>query len=93
LALATSERRNQLEDFVLRSIPRKFAGRILPVSEAIAGRWGSLTAHGKQIGRPLATADGLIAATGLEHQLTLVTRNVGDFIHLPNLQIFNPWEL
>jgi len=34
--------------------------------------------------------DGLIAATALEHDLTLVTRNVKDFANL-GVTILNPW--
>jgi predicted nucleic acid-binding protein len=40
---------------------------------------------------PLNAADGLIAATALEHNLTIVTRNVKDFDGLA-VAIFNPWE-
>jgi predicted nucleic acid-binding protein len=36
-------------------------------------------------------ADGLIAATALEHGLTLVTRNTKDF-ELLGLTILNPWD-
>jgi toxin FitB len=36
-------------------------------------------------------ADGLIAATALEHGLTLVTRNVKDF-YLLGVPILNPWD-
>ena len=42
-------------------------------------------------GRPLNVPDGQIAATALEHGLTLVTRNVKDFDDL-GLVIINPWE-
>jgi len=35
--------------------------------------------------------DGQIAATALEHDLTLVTRNVKDFADL-GVTIFNPWD-
>jgi len=41
-------------------------------------------------GRPLPAIDSLLAATALEHDLVLVTRNVKDFSGLP-VQIFNPW--
>jgi predicted nucleic acid-binding protein len=35
--------------------------------------------------------DGVIAATALEHGLTLVTRNVRDFAGL-GVVLLNPWE-
>lgn len=47
---------------------------ILPVTEEIAERWGRLMAN-----RTLPVIDGLLAATALEHNLTIVTRNTGDF--------------
>jgi predicted nucleic acid-binding protein len=41
-------------------------------------------------GRHLKVADGLIAATALDHDLTIVTRNAKDFTGL-GVAIFNPW--
>jgi toxin FitB len=49
--------------------------RILPVTTAIARRWGRLSA---QIGHD--GADLLIAATALEHKLTVATRNARHFL-------------
>jgi predicted nucleic acid-binding protein len=43
------------------------------------------------MGRPLQVPDGQIAATALEHGLTLVTRNVKDFTQL-GLTLIDPWE-
>jgi predicted nucleic acid-binding protein len=42
-------------------------------------------------GQPINAPDGLIAATALEHNLTVVTRNVNDFAGL-GAEILNPWE-
>ena len=51
------------------------AGRILPVDVAVVRRWGRLCAR---LGRK--DTDLIIAATALEHGLTLVTRNVRHFL-------------
>jgi predicted nucleic acid-binding protein len=42
-------------------------------------------------GTPLNTADGMIAATALEHDFTIVTRNVKDFAGL-DVVLLNPWD-
>ena len=65
-----------------------FTGRILSIDGAVADRWGRLVAAA---GRPLPAIDSLLAATALEHDLVLVTRNVKDFSGLP-VQVFNPWS-
>ena len=64
---------------------------MLPVTEPIAERWGVLAGQCKIKGRPLSVADGFIAATALEHDLMIVTRNVRDFDGL-GVGIVNPWE-
>ena len=51
-----------------------YGERILPVDTAIARRWGRLSATLGHDG-----ADLLIAATAMEHRLTVVTRNVRHF--------------
>jgi predicted nucleic acid-binding protein len=47
--------------------------------------------HGRILGTPLNTADGMIAATAVEHGLTVVTRNVRDYAGL-GAEVFNPWN-
>ena len=51
-----------------------YGDRILPVDAATARRWGQLSAA---VGND--SADLLIAATALEHGLTVATRNVRHF--------------
>ena len=69
-----------------------FSGRILPITEAIAERWGHLAAAAKKQGVTLAVVDGVIAATAIEHGLTLVTRNTKDYKGL-GVPLFSPWDL
>jgi predicted nucleic acid-binding protein len=42
-------------------------------------------------GRPLSVVDGLPAASALQHNLTIVSRNVSDFTAV-GVAVFNPWE-
>jgi predicted nucleic acid-binding protein len=46
---------------------------------------------GRKSGKTPSQPDLLIAATAIEHDLTLVTRNVKDFTGL-GVTIVNPWE-
>lgn len=84
-------RRSQLERAIDGLIPAWFAGRIMPMSQTIAERWGVLEGQRQIMGRPLHVPDAQIAATALEHGLTLVTRNVKDFEGI-GVTILNPWN-
>ena len=73
--------RTWLDDHVLRA----FAERILPIDTAVARR-----SAGLHVPSPRPVRDALIAATALEHGLTVVTRNVPDF-ESTGVQFLNPW--
>src|SRR5712692_3653353 len=89
--LPESKRRAYLEGWLQNDLLPWFEGRILPATQAIADRWGILDGESQLRGAPLNTADGMIAATALEHDLTVVTRNVKDFAGL-SVRTLNPWE-
>jgi predicted nucleic acid-binding protein len=86
-----SSRRAELERMIHEKVPSWFQDRILPITRMIAERWGVLDGERQLAGRPLNIADGMIAATALEHDLSIVTRNVKDFEQL-GITIINPWE-
>jgi predicted nucleic acid-binding protein len=90
-SLPEGKRRSQLQKWLAESLRPWFQGRILSVNEPIAERWGLIAAQSKLNGRPLRVEDGIIAATALEHGLTLVTRNVKDFEGL-GVVIVDPWS-
>lgn len=64
-----------------------YADRLLPVSVAVARHWGRLSV---EVGN--AGADILLAATAIEHNLTLVTRNTRHFYKV-DIPLFNPWTV
>ena len=68
-----------------------YVGRIIEVNQLIVTRWGTMSATVHRNGGKLEVTDGLIAATAVEHGLTVVTRNVGDFAPT-GVDIVNPWD-
>jgi predicted nucleic acid-binding protein len=90
--LPVSQKRTTLEHWLTIDVRGWFAGRILPVTEAIAERWGHLAAAVRKQGVTLGVVDGVIAATAIENDLTLVTRNTKDYSGL-GVSLLNPWIL
>jgi toxin FitB len=70
-------------------IPR-FSHRLLPVSLAVARRWGERTAATRVSGTPVGAIDALLAATAAHHGLAVATRNGRDFEHL-RVEVVDPW--
>lgn len=69
----------------------RFAERVLSVDDAIVRRWGRISGSTqRQTGHAPAVIDTLLAATALEHELFLVTRNTKDVRH-SGAATFNPW--
>lgn len=46
---------------------------------AVSRQWARLVVELKRKGKPIPVLDGMIAATALEHGLSVATRNVSDF--------------
>jgi toxin FitB len=87
--LPEGKRRKLLEQWLTIDVLHRMRGRIVPVDERVADVWGKIEANTE---RSMLAIDGLLAATAIAKNLTLVTRNVRDFNRVPNLTIFNPWE-
>jgi hypothetical protein len=69
----------------LGAVVTAFAGRILPVDQAIADEWGRMNAP-----RSRPTIDSLLAATAKVYDLTLATRNVAD-VQNAGARVLNPF--
>jgi len=90
--LAPSRRRDQLEQWLEDELLNSFdAANVLSITKAIGYRWAALMARAQEKGIQPSVIDGLVAASALEYELTLATRNVKDFAGL-GVEIFNPWE-
>lgn len=90
-ALPQSRRRAILGAWLDKDLRARFDGRILVIDQEVADRWGLLTAAARNGGIVLPVIDGLLAATALEHNLTLVTRDTGQIPSM-GVAVFNPWE-
>ena len=90
-SLPQSRRRATLEAWLDKDLRARFDGRILVIDQEVADRWGLLTAAARNSGIVLPVIDGLLAATALEHNLTLVTRDSGQIPSM-GVAVFNPWE-
>jgi predicted nucleic acid-binding protein len=89
--LHPGKRRGRLESWLTVDLRLRFQDRILTVNEAIAERWGALSAIAAKKGRPVPVIDGLLAATALHHDLMLVTRNDTD-VTGTGVPTLNPWQ-
>lgn len=89
--LPQDKRRTQLETWLEVDLQARFAGRILPIDSGVADRWGWIAAEARRKGLTLPVIDGLLAATALHHNLTIVSRNVKDFV-TTQVPVLNPWE-
>lgn len=74
-----------IERWLERTI-QAFHGRIIPVGAAIAETWGRCIPP-----EPVPDVDGLIAATALEYDMTVATRNTRHFVNC-GVPVVNPFE-
>lgn len=83
-------RRAELNDWLTHKVRPMFEQRILPVTEDIMFKWRLLVEEGRKSGHTFSQPDLIIAATALEHGLTLVSRDTSDYTRA-RVPIFNPW--
>ena len=65
---------------------------VLPLGAAEALRAGDLMAELEKRGEPIGIEEVWIAATAMEHALTLVTRNLRHFTRITGLRSESWWE-
>lgn len=77
---------NKLQELLL-----EYSNLLIPVDQSESYQAALFRVQAKQQGRIMHLADSLIAGTAKAHNLTVATRNVGDFLGI-DIEIFNPWE-
>lgn len=89
--LSTGRRRARIERWFISQFLADFRERVLPFDLEVARRYGDLQAARERAGSRLPVLDAMIAATALEHNLAVVTRNTRDF-KSTGVQVINPWR-
>lgn len=86
--LQDAPKKQAIIQWLEHDLTTKFHGRIIPINQDIAEKWGYLSAH-----KSMPAIDGLIAATALVFNYKLVTRNIKVFAGIIGLELINPWDL
>lgn len=89
--LVESKRKNELHDWVENDLKERFMNRILDIDLQVALLWGRIQGLAERTGRPMPAVDSLLAATGIAHHLTVVTRNTADMKE-SGAALLNPWK-
>jgi len=87
--LPNCSRKTKLSAWFNELLSEGFNERILDIKTSTMYVWGKMMAG---LSRPLQVQDTFIAATALENNLIIATRNVKDFSDITGLKILNPWE-
>jgi predicted nucleic acid-binding protein len=83
-------RRSALDDWLTHKVRPMFEQRVLQVSEDVMFKWRLLVEDGRKNGHTYSQPDLIIAATALNHGLTVVSRDTSDYARA-GVALFNPW--
>jgi predicted nucleic acid-binding protein len=89
--LPDSKKKRSLIKWVEDDLKKRFAGRVLDITEDIAIKWGEILGESEKKGKKIPVIDGLISASAIAEDLTVVTRNIKDMENT-GAKLINPWE-
>ncbi len=89
--LPRGRRRDALIQAVARLLGEGLGGRVLVFDRAAAAAYGEIAAKRRTVGRPVATADGQIAAIAQARGATLVATRDADGFDGCGIRQVNPW--
>jgi predicted nucleic acid-binding protein len=85
------KRKEELHNWVENDLKERFWTRIIDIDLPTAMIWGKIQGMTERIGNPMPAIDSLIAAIGITHHLTVVTRNTSNMKE-SGVALLNPWE-
>lgn len=88
--LADPARRAELRDWLQNRVRPLFGPRVLEITEDVMFKWRILVEEGRKAGHTFSQPDLIIAATALQHGLTVVTRDTTDY-QRARVPLLNPW--
>ena len=89
--VADASRRADLNDWLTHKVRPMFDQRVLPVTEDVMFRWRLLVEDGRKAGHTFSQPDLIIAATALEHGLTVVSRDTTHY-ERAGVPVLDPWS-
>ena len=88
--VADATKRAELNDWLAHRMRPMFEQRALPVTEDIMLKWRLLVEDGRREGHTFSPPDLIIAATALQHGLTVVSRDTSDY-ERARVPVLDPW--
>ncbi len=89
--LAPNQSRQKYYLAFVDELIKNYGDRVITIDTNTCLLWGEAFARGRLNGKTPQVVDSLIAALAVQHNLTLVTRNIKDFEHFSDLKVLNPW--
>ena len=89
--LPASKKKDKLHKWVNIDLKERFNNRIIDIDRHVVTTWGKVQARSEFLGQALPAIDGLIASTGIAHDLIVVTRNTKD-MEISGVTLLDPWE-
>ena len=89
--LSEPNEKEELRNWIEEDLKNRFQTRIIGIDLRVSILSGKIQAVAEKHGKPMPVIDALIAATGIAHDLTVVTRNVTN-MEQSGVKLLNPWS-
>jgi len=87
--LPPGKKKHELLIWLYTHVAEWFRDRVIALDTEVLLEWGKIRARA---GRTMPVVDSLIAAAAITHHMTLITRNVEDFMDIEGISLIDPNE-